>query len=389
MIPRFSIPFPTWLAGFVAVLIGYAGSAAIIWQAADAAGVEPALFGSWMTALGLAMGVSTLVLTLWNKIPALTAWSTPGAALLATSVDGLSLNEIIGIFMFSAALVIVCGATGLFARLMRIIPQSLAAAMLAGILLRFGLQAFEALPDNLGLGLGMLAGWLVARAIAPRYAIVMTLLVGLVICLVMGTPVMRGSAVEFAYPQFIAPQFNWASLIGVGIPFFLVTMASQNAPGIAVLKGAGYPAPVSRLMVVTGLFTFLLAPFGVFSICIAAISMAVCLSPEAHPDRDKRWQATAAAGIFYIIAGIFGGSITALLTTLPTVYIYLLAGLALLGTIGNSLVNALQHEKERDAALITFLVTASGVSLMGLGAAFWGLIAGGICHVVFHYTKKT
>ena len=374
----FSLPLPTLLAGFVAVLVGYASSAAIIWQAAHAAGASPEVIAGWMTMLGIGMGVSTLVLTLWFRAPVLTAWSTPGAALLATSLEGVSLNEAIGVFMFASALIVLCGVTGLFARLMKVIPHSLAAAMLAGILLRFGLQAFSSMQDHLLLCGGMFIAWLLAKAVAPRYAIVVTLLVGLLLAAVSGNIATDAVSIAPVLPAFIAPHFTFSTLLGVGVPFFLVTMASQNAPGIATMQAAGYRLPVSTLMVVTGGIALLLAPFGVFSICIAAITAAICQSPDAHPDADKRWLAAAAAGGFYLLAGVAGGSIATLLTALPEAWVVMLAGLALLGTISGSLWQALVNETERDAAVVTFLVTASGFALWGISSAFWGLVAGGV-----------
>lgn len=372
------IPFPTVLAGFVAVLVGYASSAAIIWQAAAAAGATAMQISGWMTALGLAMGVSTLALTLWRKVPILTAWSTPGAALLVGGLQGATLNDAVGIFIFANALIVICGLTGWFARLMKLIPHSLAAAMLAGILLRFGLQAFATLQGQLALCGSMLVGWLLFKALAPRYAVVAALAVGIVMAALKGDVVTDSLSLAVVAPQFIAPHFSLTQLLSIGIPFFLVTMASQNAPGLATLQASGYHVPVSPLIVVSGAFGLLLAPFGVYSVCIAAITAAICQSPDAHPDPLKRWQAAAAAGVFYLIAGVFGGSITTLMSALPTVWVQMLAGLALLGTLGGSLFQALNNDRERDAAMVTFLVTASGITLAGVGSAFWGLVIGGV-----------
>lgn len=385
----FSIPLPTLLSGFVAVLVGYASSAAIIWQAAVAAGASTTQIAGWMTALGIAMGASTLILTLWYRAPVLTAWSTPGAALLVTGLQGLTPPEAIGVFIIANTLIVICGVTGLFARLMRIIPHSLAAAMLAGILLRFGLQAFASLNDQFLLCGGMLLAWLILKSIAPRYAVIAALIVGAVIALSEGDIVTSSLALSPVLPTFIAPQFSLTHSLGVAVPLFLVTMASQNAPGVATMKAAGYDVPVSPLIVTTGLLALLLSPFGVYSICIAAITAAICQSPEAHPDAAKRWLAAAAAGVFYLLAGIFGSSITGVMAALPTSGIQMLAGLALLGTISGSLYQALNQESERDAAVVTFLVTASGLTLWGVGSAFWGLIAGGICYTVLRLTRRT
>ena len=308
-----SLTFPTLLSGFVAVLVGYASSAAIIWQAAAAAGATAPQIAGWMTSLGIGMGISTLALSWWYKAPVLTAWSTPGAALLATSLQGVTLSETIGIFIFANALILICGVSGLFARLMKIIPHSLAAAMLAGVLLRFGLQAFSNLEGHLLLCGSMLLAWLITKAFAPRYAIVATLLVGGAVAALKGDVVTDKLTFAVVMPEFIAPTFNLTTLVSIGLPFFLVTMASQNAPGFATLKASGYPVAVSPLIVFTGGLALLLSPFGVYSICIAAITAAICQSPDAHPDAGKRWLAAAAAGIFYLLAGIFGGSISGLM----------------------------------------------------------------------------
>ncbi len=288
---------PAVLAGFVAVLVGYASSAAIIWQAAAAAGASAQQIAGWMTALGIGMGVSTLALSWWYKAPVLTAWSTPGAALLATSLHGVTLAETIGVFIFANALILLCGITGLFARLMRLIPHSLAAAMLAGVLLQFGLHAFAHLDGHFLLCGSMIAAWLLAKALAPRYAIVVTLLAGGIVAWAGGDVVTDKITFALVMPEFIAPDFTFTSLVSIGLPFFLVTMASQNAPGFATMKASGYPLAVSPLIIFTGGLALLLSPFGVFSICIAAITAAICQSPDAHPDAGNAgWRPSRPAG---------------------------------------------------------------------------------------------
>lgn len=384
----FSLPLPTLLSGFVAVLIGYASSAAIIWQAAVAAGASAEQIAGWMTALGIAMGVSTLGLSLWYRAPVLTAWSTPGAALLVTGLQGVTLTEAVGVFIVANALIVICGITGLFARMMRIIPHSLAAAMLAGILLRFGLQAFTNLEGHLMLCGSMLLAWLALKRVAPRYAVIAALFTGALVAWLEGDVVTRTLSVAPVIPTFIAPSFSLTHALGVAVPLFLVTMASQNAPGVATMKASGYDVPVSSLIVVTGLLALLLSPFGVYSICIAAITAAICQSPDAHPDASKRWLAAASAGVFYLLAGIFGSSITGIMAALPVSGVQMLAGLALLSTLSGSLYQALSHDAERDAAIVTFLVTASGVTLWGIGSAFWGLMAGGVCFATLTFSRR-
>lgn len=380
--------FSAVIAGFVAVMVGYTSSAAIIFQAAEAAGASVAQIGGWLTMLGLGMGVTSIGLSLWYRTPVVTAWSTPGAALLVTSLPGTSINDAVGVFIFATGLILLCGVTGLFARLMQYIPQALSAAMLGGILLRFGLDAFTSLQSNFPLAGTMCLVYLLARRLLPRYAIVLTLAAGLFIAALQGDIVWQGKALTFATPEFVTPHFSLAALLGIGIPFFVVTMASQNAPGIATLKAHGYNLPVSPLISWTALVALILATFGGFTVCIAAITAAICMGEDVHPDPKKRYMAAVAAGGFYLLAGLFGGSIGMLFTALPTPLIHTIAGLALLGTISGSLHRALAEESQRDAAIVTFLITASGLSLLGVGSAFWGLVGGIITHFILRYSRQ-
>jgi len=378
--PRFTLPMV--VSGFVAVLVGYSSSGAIIYQMFQAAGATPAQIGGWLSVLGIAMGIASLGLSLRYRMPVLAAWSTPGAALLATSFHGISLNEAVGVFVFSNLLIVLCGVTGLFARLMNHIPASLAAAMLAGILLRFGLQTFADLQTNFVLCGSMCLAWLLARRWLARYAILVTLLIGIAVALAQHAIHFPPQPLSVMLPEPVMPHFTLTTLLGIGVPYFLVTMASQNAPGIATLQAHGYRAPVSALMSWTGLTALLLSPFGGFSVCVAAITAAICMSDEVDPDPQQRWRAAVLAGIFYLLAGASGALIAVLFSALPGVLIEALAGLALLATLGGSLQRALEQHAERDSALITFLITASGVSLLGIGPAFWGLVGGIVAHLL-------
>ncbi|MCC3702878.1 benzoate/H(+) symporter BenE family transporter [Rouxiella badensis] len=380
--------FSAVIAGFVAVLVGYTSSAAIVFQAAEAAGANLAQIGSWFTMLGFGMGVTGIALSLYYRTPIVTAWSTPGAALLVTSLPGTSLNDAIGVFVFASGLILLSGVTGLFAKMMRYIPQALSAAMLAGILLRFGLDAFVSLQTNLLLAGGMCLTYLIARRLIARYSVILSLCVGLAIAAWQGDIAFHGQAVHFAAPEFIMPHFSWEKLVGIGLPFFVVSMASQNAPGIATLHASGFKVPVSPLITVTALLALILAPFGVYSIGIAAITAAICMGKDVHPDPNKRYTAAVAAGVFYLLAGVMGGSIGTLFTALPAPLIHTVAGLALLGTISGSLYRALTEEKQRDAAIVTFLITASGIQLFGVGSAFWGLIGGVLTHGILSLPEK-
>ena len=370
----------TAVAGFVAVLVGFTSSVAIVFQAALAFGATPAQITSWMWALGLGMGLCSLVPSLILRQPVMVAWSTPGAAVLATAglAGGFSMGEAIGAFMISALLITLAGVTGWFERVMNRIPMEIAAALLAGVLARFGLQAFAAAQTALPLVLLMLMVYLVSRRLAARYAVVITLAMAVVFVATQGQMAWSAVQLELALPVFTAPQFSVAAAVSLAIPLFVVTMASQNLPGVAVIRASGYDLPISRLITLTGLATLVLAPFGAFALNFSAITAAMCMGPEAHADRRRRYTAAVACGAIYVAIGLFGAVITGLLTAFPKELVVAIAGLALLGTIGNGLAAALRDESHREAALITFLVTLSGVVIVGVGSAFWGVVAGSI-----------
>lgn len=373
---RFPFALTHLAAGFVAVLVGYTSSVAIIFQAATAAGATTEQLASWMWALGIGMGTTCIGLSLYFRSPVLTAWSTPGAALLVTGLDGLSMNVAIGVFLGSSALITIAGASGGFQRLMSYVPRPLAAAMLAGILVRFGMDAFGSMQTQPLLVGVMLATWLIARVVLPRYTVPLALMAGIACAAVLG--LLRLDALDWtpATPVFMAPEFSWQAFVGVAIPLFIVSMTSQNVPGLAVLRANGYNTPASPLIGWTGFAGLALGPFGGFSFNLAAITAAICMSRDADPDPDRRYMAAVWAGVFYLATGIFGATVVSLFVAFPVELVAAIAGLALLGTIANSLAGALADEAERDAAIVTFLCTASGLSLLGIGSAFWGLVLG-------------
>ncbi|HEY9882775.1 MAG TPA: benzoate/H(+) symporter BenE family transporter [Thermosynechococcaceae cyanobacterium] len=366
------------IAGFVTVLVGFTSSAVIVFQAAQALGASFAEIGSWMGALGMGMGLTSILLSLRYRAPIVTAWSTPGAAMLMTTAAGVPMAEAIGAFIISALCMTVCGFTGWFERVLNRIPVSLASGMLAGVLLRFGLDVFTAMQTQFAMAITMFVVYLFMRRILPRYAVVAALLVGMAIATTQGLLHLETVRLQLAQPVFTVPQFSLNALVGVALPLFVVTMASQNVPGVAVIRASGYSVPISPLIGWTGTATLLLAPFGAFALNLAAITAAICMGREAHEDQSKRYVAAIAAGGFYLLIGLFGSTVGAVLSAFPKELVLAIAGLALLGTIGNSLATALTPEKEREPALITFLVTASGVTLLGVGSAFWGLIAGAL-----------
>lgn len=370
------------IAGFVTVLVGFTSSAVMVFQAAHALGATPAEVASWLWALGLGMGITSIGLSLRYRVPIATAWSTSGAALLITSTNGLSMGEAVGAFAVTGLLMMVAGFSGWFERAMRKLPMALASGMLAGILLRFGLDAFNAMRTEFAMVFSMFCVYLAMRRFVPRYAVIGALAAGAVIAAARGTLQLGGIDFAFASPVWTTPQFSLHALVGVALPMFIVTMASQNMPGVATIRASGYNPPVSPLVGWTGAATLVLAPFGAFALNLAAITAAICMGREAHEDRDRRYVAAVAAGFFYLMVGVFGAAVAAVFAAFPRELVLAVAGLALLGTIGNGLVLALNDEKSREPALITFLVTASGVSLFGVGSAFWGLLAGALALAV-------
>jgi len=366
-------------AGFVAVLVGFTSSVAIVFHAAQAFGATPEVAASWMWALGIGMGLTSVLSSLWWRKPVMLAWSTPGAAVLGVAGTGYGMGEAVGAFIVCAALIVLAGATGWFERAMNKIPMAIASALLAGVLARFGLEAFMAAKSALPLVLLMLGAYLVAKRLLPRYAVPLTLLAGIVFVASRGE--LAWSAVHFSltWPVFSMPVFSWQAVVGLALPLFIVTMASQNLPGVAVIRAAGYgDLPISKLITISGLATLVLAPFGAFALNLSAITAAICMGREAHEDPARRYTAAVSCGAIYVVIGVFGAAVTGLLTAFPRELVAAIAGLALLGTIGGGLATALRDEPHREAAIITFLVTLSGVAIAGIGSAFWGVVAGAV-----------
>lgn len=370
-------------SGILPALVGYTGSIAVIYAAIEALGATQAQANSWLWALGLGMGLSGIVLALRYRMPVLTAWSTPGAALIAVAGEGIPLEQAVGAFLFCALLLTLTGVTGVFERLTKLIPSALASAMLAGILFRFGLGTFEALEQSPLLVITMLATWLAGRLWFPQIAIAVVLLFGAGFCAFTGmfNPGVE-VALSFATPVFVTPELNWSVIIGLGLPLYVVTMTSQNMPGVVVLRSAGYEPPVSGTLTVTGIMSLLLAPFGGFAFNFAAITAALCSGPETDPDPAQRYKAVLVSGCVNILAGLFGATIISLFLIAPEALVLAIAGIALLGTITASLSAAMTDTQDREAALVTFMMVVSGVSFFNIGAPVWGLLLGLIVKMV-------
>jgi benzoate membrane transport protein len=370
------------------MLVGFTSTIALIFQAARLLGANPDQVSSWVLALGLGMGVGSIGLSLWTRSPILITWSTPGAAVIAAAASGVSLAEATGAFLVCGLLMYLCGVSRVFERVMDRIPVALAAALLAGILAKFALQSFSAAAGNPVLVIGMLLAYLMGKRWIPRYAVMGVLLVGTAIALAQGQ--VNTGALSLSVPKavWVTPAWSWHAVIGMGLPLFIVTMASQAVPGISAIRVAGYPAPVSPLMSWSGVLTLVFAPFGGYTFNLAAITAAIVLSPHAHAQAERRYTAAVYAGLFYIMMGLLGGTVVGLLAAFPPALVISVAGLALLGTIANGLAASLHDVRFREAAIITFLVTLSGVTLLGVGSAFWGLVAGALTLFVEHFRVR-
>ncbi|MFV3414697.1 benzoate/H(+) symporter BenE family transporter [Pseudomonas nitroreducens] len=375
------------VAGFVAMLTGYTSSLVLMFQAGQAAGLSTAQISSWIWALSIGMALTTIGLTLRYRTPIVIAWSTPGAALLISSLPGVPYGEAIGAFIVCAALITICGVTGSFDRLMRQVPGSLASALLAGVLFRICIEICNAAQQQTALVVAMFVSYLVAKRLSPRYAVFAALLVGIALAGFLGLLNFSHFQLEIARPVWTTPSFSLAATISIAVPLFIVAMASQNMPGLAVLRADGYQVPASPLISTTGIASLLLAPFGSHGINLAAISAAICTGPEAHENPHKRYTAALWCGLFYGIAGIFGATLAALFAALPKALVLSIAALALLGSITNGLTNAMADARQREAAMVTFLVTASGFTLFSVGSAFWGLVAGLLTQLVLNWRR--
>lgn len=375
-----SFSFSSLNAGLLAVLIGYSSSIAIVLQAAQAANVTQVQLHSWMWAIGIGVSLSTIIPSLLYKTPILTAWSTPGAAFLSTSLLQYEYADAIGIFIFASTLMTIVGLTGLFHRISRWIPMHLASAMLAGILIQFGLNLFYAAEVNWPLVLIMLSTYFIARFFIARLAIVLTLLSGVAYLLFQQAIPVGNLHWGLTWPVWQTPAWNLSALLSVGVPLFFVTLSSQNLPGVAMIQSYGYNPPLSPIMTGTGLIGIILAPFGGYAFNLAAITAALCLSDEAHLDSTQRYKAALWAGFFYLLCGLFGATLIGFFIAMPNAFIGAIAGLALMGTLSQSLAGAFVKPEFRESALFTFLATASGMSLFNIGSAFWGLLIGCAVH---------
>ena len=376
------------VAGFLAVLISYSGPLIIFFQAAQQAQVSPDMMISWIWGISIGAALAGIFLSIKYKIPVVTAWSAPGTALLVTLFPDISLNEAVAAYITSAVVIFFIGITGYFDKLLSWIPQEVAAGMMAGILLQFGLGLFTATDTMPYIVFGKLAVFLLAKRFSPRYAMVWVLIAGVVLSMLLGKINPVTADFSLAIPQFIAPEWTWSSTLNLALPLILVSLSGQFLPGMAIIKLSGYDMPAKPIISATSIASLAVACVGGITIVLASITAALCLGKDAHELKEKRYIAGVANGLFYILGGLFAGSIVMLFSLMPKELIAALAGLALLGAIATNISVAMGKESQRDAALITFLATASGMHFLGLSSVFWGICIGLVAHFLLSQKNR-
>lgn len=372
-------------AGLISAIIGYSTSSILVFQAAIKLGLPPQIASSWLAIICVAMGLLSTYFSLKTKIPIMFAWSTAGAALLISSFQThQNINETYGSFLISGLLVAIVGYTGLFEKMMNKIPLSLAKAMLSGILVKFAFNVFTSVNTAAILTIVMFLFYIGLKKYIPRYSIIILSIIGFIICYSLGMIHLAPLSGEFAIPVYYQPAFSLQNIFSIAIPLFIVVMTSQNMAGTAVLHAHDYHVNTSKIVGASGLVYMLIAPFGGYSINLSAITAAICMGPEAHEDKDKRYMAGVVLGVFYIFVGIFAGIIGQFFMSLPKELIAIITGLALFGTITSGLEGAFKKHNEADSAMITFFITASGITFLGIGSAFWGIIGGSLNYLITH-----
>ncbi|WP_429338043.1 benzoate/H(+) symporter BenE family transporter [Paraburkholderia atlantica] len=376
------------VAGFLAVLISYAGPLVIFFQAAQAAHMPNEMVASWVWGISIGAAVSGIFASWKLKVPVVTAWSAPGTALLVGLFPALTLHQAVGAYLSAAVIILLIGISGYFDRMVRSIPKGIACGMMAGILLQFGTHAFKAAASMPALAFGMIGAYIVFRRLLPRYCIVLVLLTGTVFAIALGAAHLGALPLQVTRPIFIQPEWTLSSTLSLALPLVVVSLTGQFLPGMAILRVSGYHTPARPIITATSIASIGVAFFGGITIVIAAITAALCTGKDAHDDPDKRYIAGIANGVFYLIGGTFAGAIVALFTMLPKEFVAILAGLALIGAITSNVMGAIQDEDHREASVITFLATASGMTFLGLGSAFWGIVIGSFAYLVLNKVRR-
>ncbi|HEO1803717.1 benzoate/H(+) symporter BenE [Acinetobacter baumannii] len=370
------------VAGFLAVLISYSGPLIIFFQAAQRAHVSTDMMVSWIWGISIGAAVSGIYLSIKYKTPVITAWSAPGTALLVTLFPNISLNEAVAAYITSAIVIFLIGITGYFDKLLKWIPQDVAAGMMAGILFQFGISLFTASDSMPLIVFSMLIVFLIAKRLMPRYTMIWVLAAGVLLSLILGKMNPVDVSFSLAIPQWISPEWTWNSTLNLAVPLILVSLTGQFLPGMAIMKLSGYNTPAKPIITATSIASLAVACVGGITIVLASITAALCMGKDAHELKEKRYIAGIANGIFYILGGLFAGSIVMLFSLLPKELVAALAGLALLGAIATNISVAMKNDGQRDAALITFLASASGMHFLGLSSVFWGICIGVIAHFI-------
>ncbi|RIV85473.1 benzoate transporter BenE [Aurantiacibacter xanthus] len=372
------------VAGLISVIVNYGGTFILVFQAARVAGLSPEFTASWVWSVSIGVGLTGILLSWRYREPIITAWSTPAAAFLVTALATTSYAEAVGAYILSALAFVLLGLSGCFEKVIRLIPPGIAAGLLAGILLQFGIGAFGgASVDPALVGL-LVVAYVALKRFTARYAVVGILMLGFAFLLTQDRVDLSGLQLQLAAPVFTMPVFTLNALLSVALPLFLITLTGQYMPGILVLRNDGFTTSANPIVTVTGLGSLIMAPFGSHAFNIAAITAAIATGREAHEDPSKRWIAGIAAGVFYVLVGVFGVTLAAVFMAFPATFITTLAGLALLGTIGSSLASAMAEPASREAALITFLASAANITLLGIGGAFWGLVIGLVAYAMLN-----
>ena len=370
-------------SSFTMLIVSWGSAAVIIFQAANALGASPSQITSWFTILALLSGLASMALSWRYRVPIYIAWSTPGAALIALTA-GIPLNEALAASMFAGFLAFLLGISGLFAWMVKHIPANIAAAMLAGILINFGIGIFTSMQTDALMVLLMLVVYLISKQIWPKYSLLLMLAVGAVCAYFTGNMHVEGLHWQWPSLEWVSPVFHWQTLLSLGVPLFLITLSTQYIPGVAVLHSHGYQPPVSPIMVSTGLLTTVFAPLGAFMLNLAAISAAICMGDDVDADPKQRYKAVLVNGVMNFGVVLMGGMVVMLFGALPKTLLLTLAGIAILSTLMGNLVTAVADADAREAALLTLLAAASGIQLWGISSAFWGLLLG---MVVYHLNR--
>lgn len=375
-------------SALVAVLTGYAGPLLVVFQVAEVGKLSADQLSSWIWAITIGCGVCAILLSLWYRHPVLCAWPSAGSVLLVTSLATYTYSEAIGAYIIQAILLMLLGVSGLFGRLMDVIPKTVVAGMLGGVLFRFGIGVFSALPSAPLLVGAMIATFVIMKRLGYRAPMIGAMVVGLIMSGLQGQIKLDNLALALTTPVVTTPTFNLAATLGLALPLFVLTLTGQNAPGVAVLRNSGYDTPINGPITLTGIASLLTAPIGGNGINLSAITAAICTNPESHPDKTKRYSAGVAYGLWYVLFGMFGATAVALFSSVPKAFVAAITGLALLGAIATALTTAMSEPKERDGALMAFMLTASGIELLGVGAPFWGLVLGVMVNLVLTYRRR-